>query len=218
VALSSQFGNREKLLPISGRISPRGCANLKLIGESMPDTRYLAEAIWPAINIEMMQSQAWSICFTGEFRHDHYRQIVHVVFLRATTSVPCVLGELRREVADAFQIDEKTVASRIEKMNKKGGLLHISDDLTDRRKRLVSPTDKLIAAYTRYSDHLVDLHPEFRAQLDKRDRPHRIHKPERRFYFDLLNHIEPSADMGGSARPTIPISESMPIQPPKVRR
>ena len=173
----------------------------------MPEGRYLAEAIWPAINIEMMQSRAWSICFTGEFRHDHYRQIVHDVFFRAATSVPCVLGELRREVADAFQIDEKTVAARIEKMEK-GGLLHISDDLNDRRKRLVSPSDKLIAEYTRYSDLLVDLHMQFHIQLHKGDRPRRVQKSERTFNFDLLDHVE------------IETSKPNPIlvQPPKVGR
>lgn len=148
----------------------------------------LAEAIWPAINIEMMQSQAWGICFRGEFRHDHYRQIIHVVFFRIAALNPCAVGELRREIADAFQIDEKTVATRIDKMVK-SGLLVLTDDLRDRRKTLVTPSDQLIAAYTQYSDHLVDLQIEFGHQMDKRDRARRVHKPTPSLYFDLIDHL-----------------------------
>jgi DNA-binding MarR family transcriptional regulator len=154
----------------------------------MTDGRTLAEAIWPAINVEMMHSQAWCVCFSDEFRHDHYRQIAHVVFFKAATSSPCILGELRAEIADAFQIDDKTVADRIERM-RNNNLLALSRDKNDRRRRLVTPTDALVASYKKFSDHVVDLQIEFRKQLDKRDRPRRIHKPTPALYFDLLEHV-----------------------------
>jgi hypothetical protein len=162
----------------------------------MVDGGKLAEAIWPAINIEMMISQAWSVCFEGEFRQDYYRPIIHVVFFSAVSADRCAVDELRKQVADAFGIDQETVEVRIKKMVQ-AGLLARVEGLKDGREALIAPTQQLIAAYTKYSGHLVDLLKEFAKQADSCDRPPRDHKAVPSLYFDIRDHLDkPKVNVG----------------------
>lgn len=166
----------------------------------MVDARNLADAIWPAINIEMMHSQAWSVCFNDKFRQEDYRRIVHVVFFWAASSNPCTVGELCEQVSDAHGIDDKTVKVRINEMVS-GGLLELSQHEKDKRKKIVAPTKSLVAAYTRFSDLLVDFQIEFRNQMDKGNRTRRTHEPTPALYFDLLDHVDNSSAPRGRSSP-----------------
>jgi hypothetical protein len=91
-------------------------------------------------------------------------------------------------------------------------------DLTDRRKRLVIPTEKLIAAYTKYSDHLVDFQIVFGSQMDKPNRSRRVHKPEPRLHFDLLDYMEERPRIAESVRAKINLRNPIPIAPVKERK
>ncbi len=171
----------------------------------MPDGGKLALSVWPAINMETMLSRAWSDCFRGsrDLKGEQYRQIVNVViFQNACGEEICTLGQLRKTIADAFSVDVKTVTHRIQRLESEE-YLQISDHPKDRRKKLVRPTEKLVLAFERYSNHLVDIALEFRSQLDKLDRPRISADRNPALFFDLILELDLSLNDSPKGEPTI---------------
>jgi DNA-binding MarR family transcriptional regulator len=128
-----------------------------------------------------------------------------------------VLGELREEIADAFQIDDKTVAARIKSMEV-GGLVNLAKDSMDRRRTLVTPTTSLVDAFTRYSDYLIDIQAIFSEQIDKRNRISRVREPLKEISFDLLGHVKETKGAPSPEVETVPVAMPTIVEASKARK
>lgn len=124
-----------------------------------PNSDNLIEDNWPSVNWETMHSQAWERCFGSipDFKSDHFRQIIFVILtLSSRRRNDCTLATILRIVSKRDLLDQKTVASRVERLidNK---LLERVKHPTDKRKQLILPTETLCARLKNYSNLVLKI-------------------------------------------------------------
>lgn len=114
----------------------------------------LIQEIWAALNWETMSSRAWAKCFAGfqDLKSDDYRQIALLVSLWSSIHPnECTLAKIQRTISQRDLLDQKTIATRVQRLID-CKLLETTPHPTDRRKKLIRPTRALRDPLSVYSE------------------------------------------------------------------
>jgi DNA-binding MarR family transcriptional regulator len=150
----------------------------------------IVNGIWAAFNYEKMSADAWANCFQRlpDLNSDEYRKIIFIVLLlyieRPNDCTPTVVQNIisRRDL-----LDPKTVATRIRRLID-CKLFEVAPHSSDKRKRLIRPTAKLIEPLKRYSAMTLGIAKEITNQASTAGIAHPIVNPQLR--FNLLEYLD----------------------------
>lgn len=156
---------------------------------------------WVAINLETMLSLSWAESFRSyhDLKFDEYKQIVYTVIAQcACYPQSCTLSHIQKTIANAYSIDQKTVATRIQRLVDEN-FLRVVAHPTDRRKKLVEPTDKLIVLFGKFSERAKSIVNHVHQQITTNPLSGAIQSLESDLYFDVLKEVD--AEYAKQARP-----------------
>jgi DNA-binding MarR family transcriptional regulator len=127
----------------------------------------LIQKAWAAINLEIMTSRAWALCFANEpdLKFNEYREIIFVVMLlNAVQPDGCILSCVQKKITNAYNLDSKTVTTKILRLVDDGFFI-IEAHPKDRRKKCIRPTHKLIRLFDKYNQIVPSIVNEIRTQM-----------------------------------------------------
>lgn len=167
----------------------------------MEDDGLLAHDCWAAINLHNMTSRAWSHYFAARgLKSEDYRQLIDIIMAHAVLNLEnCTPTRIAKIASTSFQLNEKTVMRRIDRLIDVG-LLEETPHPIDRRKKILAPTKILRESYKGFNERVISISCLVADQAAQRIGPTgEIQVLSSNMQFDIFERIKDKASESGKS-------------------